>query len=146
MGIVYTMPIRCCTMPYDAVKVGKNPALPGPCICAFLEKNWPLWPPLDCFSNKIICPFNSFLEHKSVWTKIRKTKLDNSVQCESVSQLEKPHHKIKCIFPSLGKIAFHWLCVSHLSQIEYQLLCVIQYQSLFWAIWYYSWIQLCFFL
>ena len=22
--------IGCCTMPYDAVKLGKNPALPGP--------------------------------------------------------------------------------------------------------------------
>ena len=24
--------VRCCTMPYDAVKLGKNPALPGPVI------------------------------------------------------------------------------------------------------------------
>ena len=30
VGIVYTMPIRCCTMPYNAVKLGKNPTLPEP--------------------------------------------------------------------------------------------------------------------
>ena len=28
--IAYMMPIRCCTMLYDAVKLGENPALPGP--------------------------------------------------------------------------------------------------------------------
>ena len=30
--------VRCCTMPYDAVKLGKNPALPGPLLAGHRVK------------------------------------------------------------------------------------------------------------